>query len=69
MDIVDQLRRDAHAPHFTSAGAAELMLRAAIVIERRRKEVKSLRASLGDLNGAEPVGCPMPGACACPVSK
>ena len=30
---------------------------------RLRAEVSSLRASLGEPTGAEPVGCPCPGAC------
>ena len=30
---------------------------------RLRHEVASLRASLGQATGAEPVGCPCPGAC------
>ncbi len=69
MGIVEQLRRDAYAPHFTSGGAANLMIKAAREIERQGNEIKSLRASLGEYNGAEPVGCPIPGACACPVTN
>lgn len=35
--------------------------------ERQRAEIAALRASLGERSGAEPVGCPLPGACACPT--
>lgn len=43
MDIAEQLRRDAYAPHFTSVGAANLMILAADEIERLRKEVSAWR--------------------------
>jgi len=32
-------------------------------LERLRAENASLRASLGEPTGAEPIGCPCPGAC------
>lgn len=46
MDIVEQLRRDAYAPHFTSVGAANLMEQAADEIERLRYDLETVRLSL-----------------------
>ncbi len=46
MDIVEQLRRDACAPHFTSVGAAKLMEQAANEIERLRYDMETVRLSL-----------------------
>lgn len=37
-------------------------------IKRLRAEVVSLRRSAGEAVAAEPIGCPTPGACSCPMS-
>lgn len=54
MDIVDQLRRDAYAPHFTSVGAATLMERSADEIQRLRttlNQALGIIVEFGNLNG------------------
>lgn len=63
-DIVERLRD----PSKGSPRWQDTMLEAADEIERLRKEVASLRLTLGGKTFGpdvpEPVGCPLPGACA-----
>lgn len=48
---------------------ADDLLDARAELARQRAEISSLRASLGEANGSEPVGCPAPGMCGCVASK
>lgn len=68
-DIVDRLRFDAYRCEATfSKGVAKNIEEAADEIDRLRTEVESLRLTLGGRTFSadipEPIGCPMPGACA-----
>ena len=47
-----------------SDASGTMPARALAEIVRLRAEVAALRAQRGEANGAEPAGCPMPGACA-----
>jgi len=50
-------------PHPAFGEALEALVDQVKENRRLRAEVASLRASLGEPTGAEPVGCPCPGAC------
>lgn len=76
IDAADEIERlRAYAQHERDLGAEEVAKKDAVVIqslqneiERLRAEVASLRLTLGGKTFSadipEPVGCPMPGACA-----
>lgn len=55
-EVVERLRRDAYAPHFTSVGAANLMIEAADLIERLSRErdtgVPEIKTALGIAHAA-----------------
>lgn len=59
--IIAQFRKSADYKFYFAASTA--LPKALTEIRRLTDEVASLRASQGEATGAEPIGCPCPGAC------